>query len=156
MNSLKRKNPASADTEQRKFKIPRVPQPSQSAGRPVIKMILEDGTRYGTIMNVLLDTGCTTALIDSKFAKRIGIPCFIHQESLDFKGCNGQTVEGAGKEFTVPLLFRHCRHYSKLVFEVAPLEPNVDLILPCWWQDTHEKQGKWLSPNLRFEKPRMP
>jgi len=59
MNPLKRKNPASADTEQRKFKIPRVPQPSHSAGRPVIKMILEDGTSYGTVMNVLLDTGCT-------------------------------------------------------------------------------------------------
>ena len=132
MNSLKRKNPASADTEQRKFKIPRIPQPSKSAGRPVIKMILEDGTRNGTVMNVLLDTGCTTPLIDSKFAKQTGIPCFIHQESLDFKGFNGQTVEGAGKEFTVPLLFRHSHHYSKLVFEVAPLEPYVDLFLPCW------------------------
>ena len=152
MNPLKRKTPASADPKpQRNFKIPLVPQPSHSAGHPVIKMILEDGTKNGTVMNVLLDTGCTTPLIDSKFAKRIGIPCFIHQDSLDFKGFNGQTVEGAGKEFTVPLLFRHRHHYSKLVFEVAPLEPNVDLFLPCWWQDAHEKQGKWLSPNLRFE-----
>jgi len=131
MNPLKRKTPASATTEpQRKFKIPRVPLPSKSAGRPVITMILEDETKHGTPMHVLLDTGCTTPLIDSKFAKRIGIPCFIHQESLDFKGFNGQTVEGAGKEFTVPLTFRHRRHYSKLVFEVAPLEPNVDLFLP--------------------------
>jgi len=152
MNPLKRKAPTSEDNEQqRNFKIPRVPQPLHSAGRPVIKMILEDGTRHGTVMNVLLDTGCTTPLIDNKFAKRIGIPCFVHQEGLDFKGFNGQTVEGAGKEFTVPLTFPHHHHYSKLVFEVAPLEPNVDLFLPCWWQDAHEKQGKWLSPNLRFE-----
>jgi len=102
MNPLKRKTPVLADAEQRRFKIPRVPQPSHSAGRPVIKMILEDGTKHGTVMNVLLDTGCTTPLIDSKFAKRIGIPCFIHQESLDFKGFNGQTVEGAGKNSRSP------------------------------------------------------
>ena len=94
MNTLKRKTPALADTKaQRSFKIPRLPQPSKSAGQPVIKMILEDGTKKGTTMNVLLDTGCTTQLIDHKFAKRISIPCFIHQESLDFKGFNGQTVE---------------------------------------------------------------
>jgi len=37
------------------------------------------------------------------------------------------------------------------VFEVALLKPNVNLFPPCWWQDAHEKQGKWLSPSLRFE-----
>jgi len=70
MNALKRKTPSSADTEpQRRFKIPRVPQPSKSAGRPIIKMIVEDVTKNGTVTRILLDTGCTIPLIDNRFAK---------------------------------------------------------------------------------------
>jgi len=36
------------------------------------------------------------------------------------------------------------------VFEVAPLEPEVDLFLPFWWIAKHPPQGAWDSEELRF------
>jgi len=36
-------------------------------------------------------------------------------------------------EYTKPLLPQHRKHYSQEVFQVAPLEPEVDIFLPFWW-----------------------
>jgi len=53
-------------------------------------------------------------------------------------------------EYTEPLLLQHRMHYSREVFEVAPLEPGVDLFLPFWWIAKHPPQGAWDSEELRF------
>jgi len=53
-------------------------------------------------------------------------------------------------EYTEPLLLQHRKHYSPEVFEVAPLEPEVDLFLPFWWIAKHPPQGAWDSEELRF------
>jgi len=44
-------------------------------------------------------------------------------------------------EYTEPLLLQHRKHYSQEVFEVAPLEPIVDIFLPFWWIAKHPPQG---------------
>ena len=154
MITLKRKAPASADTEpQRPCNTPRLPQPSRSGGRPVIKMLLAHEGKATTV-HILCDTGCTTPLITPSLVKRLDIQCFAHHEGLDFKEFDGKTVEGAGKEFTIPLLFRHKQHYSKLVFEVAPLEPNVELFFPMWWLHDHPVMtSDLMRPELRFNSP---
>src|ERR1700712_5321146 len=154
MNALKRKTPASADAEPpRPRKTPRLPQLSRSGGRPIITMMLENGVSV-TPVHVLCDTGCTTPLITPSLVKKLDIQCFAHHEGLDFKGFDGKTVEGAGKEFTIPLLFRHRQHYSKLVFEVAPLEPKFDLFLPMWWLAEHPVlTSDLMRPELCFNSP---
>jgi len=53
-------------------------------------------------------------------------------------------------EYTKPLLLQHRKHYSREVFEIAPLEPEVDLFLPFWWIAKHPPQGVWDSEELRF------
>jgi len=53
-------------------------------------------------------------------------------------------------EYTKPLLLQHRKHYSLEVFEVAPLEPVVDLFPPFWWIVKHPPQGVWDSEELRF------
>jgi len=40
-------------------------------------------------------------------------------------------------EYTEPLLLQHRKHYSQEVFEVTPLEPEVDIFLPFWWIAKH-------------------
>jgi len=52
-------------------------------------------------------------------------------------------------EYTELLLLQHRKHYSQEVFEVAPLEPEVDLFLPFWWIAKHPHQGAWDSEELR-------
>jgi len=107
-----------------------------------------------TTVHVLCDTGCTTPLVTPALVKKLDIQCFAHHEGLEFKGFDGKTVEGAGKEFTIPLLFQHKHHYSKLVFEVAPLEPNVDLFLPTWWLHDHPVMtSDLMRPELCFDHP---
>jgi len=53
-------------------------------------------------------------------------------------------------EYTELLLHQQRKHYSREVFEVAPLEPEVDLFLPFWWIAKHPPQGAWDSEELRF------
>jgi len=62
----------------------------------------------------------------------------------------GEEVKGAGMEYTEPLLLQHQNHHSREVFEVAPLELEVDLFLPFWWMAKHPPQGEWDSEELHF------
>jgi len=48
----------------------------------------------------------------------------------DFKG---NFVSGAGKFYSMPIILQHRNHFTKVVFEIIPLEPEVDAFLPYWW-----------------------
>jgi len=56
-------------------------------------------------------------------------------------------------EYTEPLLLQHRKHFSREVFEIAPLEPEVDIFLPFWWIAKHPPQGAWDSEELRYSSP---
>jgi len=62
-------------------------------------------------------------------------------------------VAGAGQEYTIPITLQHREHYSQEVFEVAPLEPEVDIFLPFWWIVKHAPQGAWNNSELGFNSP---
>jgi len=53
-------------------------------------------------------------------------------------------------EYTEPLVLQYQKHFSREVFEVAPLEPEVDIFLPFWWIAKNPPQGPWDSEELRF------
>jgi len=109
----------------------------------------EDGSHRLTV-NALLDTGCTTPLLSQACADRFRIPRVHREEKVGLRNFAGDLVEGAGEAYSVPLLLRHKQHYTKEVFEIAPLEPGVDLFLPFWWIVKHAPQGAWDSASLRF------
>jgi len=115
-------------------------------------MVVHWNEKHATI-HALLDTGCSTALISKSFVDKMSIPCFDHQTDIVIRNFTGDIVPGAGHQYTKPVLLQHRKHYTQEVFEVAPLEPEVDVFLPFWWIAKHPPQGAWDSPELRFSTP---
>jgi len=96
-------------------------------------------------VRVLLDTGCWVPLINTRITEQLDIPRICRRKSAPLLNCSGEEVKGAGMEYTELLLLEHRKHYSQEVFEVALLEPEVDLFLPFWWIAKHPPQSAWDS-----------
>jgi len=102
---------------------------------------------------VLLDTGCSTPLISKQLIEKLSLPCLPYEQKIALRNFTGELVPGAGQEYTSPVILQHRQHYTREVFEVAPLEPEVDIFLPFWWIVQHLPQGAWDSGELRFNTP---
>jgi hypothetical protein len=121
--------------------------------RPIVEMMLHRNGKNQCRVRVLLDTGCSTPLISNTLTDKQNIPCLKHEPCIDIRNFSGDTVAGAGERYTEPLLLQHRKHHPQEVFEVAPLEPSVDVFLPFWWIAKHNPQGAWDSAKLRFSTP---
>jgi len=108
--------------------------------RPIITMRLhvEQGKHR---VQVLLDTGCSVPLVNKETARRLQIPMLKHDSAIRIENYTGQHVEEAGIFYTKPLLLQHRQHFSKEIFEVIPMEPEVDIFLPYWRISKHPQQG---------------
>jgi len=120
--------------------------------RPIVKMVVHWNTKQATI-HALLDTGCSIALISKSFVDKMGIPYLPHQIDIVIRNFTGDIIPGAGHEYTKPILLQHRKHYTQEVFEVFPLEPEVNAFLPFWWIAKHPPKDAWDSPELRFSSP---
>jgi len=117
-----------------------------------VKMMIHwDNQKYRA--RVLLDTGCSTPLISKQIVEKLTLPCQRHEQTIAIRNFTGELVPGAGQEYTIPITLQHREHYSQEVFEVAPLESEVDIFLPFWWIAKHPPQGAWNSAALRFNAP---
>jgi len=101
-------------------------------------------------VRILLDTGCSIPLLNQKSAEKLGITLRQHNPIIPIENFTGQTVEGAGKYYTEPLLLRHRRHVTRERFKVYPMEEGIDIFLPFWWIAKHPPQGAWQDPEIRF------
>jgi hypothetical protein len=112
-------------------------------GRPITTMIIEwaDHGSHRLTVRTLLDTGCTTLLLSQACADRFHIPQIKRESKLKLHHFAGELIEGAGKAYSAPLPLRYRKHYTREVFEIAPLEPGVDVFLPFWWIAKHAPQG---------------
>jgi len=108
-------------------------------------------TQYA--VRVLLDTGCSVPLISIRITEKYDILRVCRRRAAPLQNCSGEEVKGAGMEYTEPLLLQQRKHFSREVFEVAPLESEVDIFLPFWWIAKHPPQGAWDSEELRFSSP---
>jgi len=92
-------------------------------------MVLHEGGKKHTV-KVLLDTGCSIALINQDTAERLQIPLQKHRREKVIENYVGQKVQGAGTHQTNPMQLQHRRHFSSEVFEVSPMDNEVDIFLP--------------------------
>jgi len=76
-----------------------------------------------------------------------------HDPAISIENYTGQNIKQMGIFYTNPLLLQHRGHFSKETFEVTPMEPEVDVLLPFWWISKHPLQGIWESKELRFNSP---
>jgi hypothetical protein len=111
------------------------------------------GNRQQCRIRVLLDTGCSTPLLDSSLSARLGLPRQKHEQTISFRGFTGEPAKEGGQYYTMPLLLQHRDHYSQEVFEITSLEPGIDAFLPYWWIAKHAPQGAWDTTELRFNSP---
>jgi len=116
-------------------------------------MLLHQDDRKHTV-RVLLDTGCSIALINEKTIEKLGLERRKHQRPRQIENYTGESVTGAGQYYTYPMLLQHRRHYSKLSFEVTPMDPEIDIFLPFEWIQAHPPQGDWTTREIRFHNQR--
>ena len=102
-------------------------------------MVIHEGPTQH-IIRALLDTGCSVPLISKKLTEHLNLPKIQQEKAAPLRNCSWEEVKGAGIEYTQPLLLQHRKHFSREVFEVAPLEPEVDIFLPFWWIAKHPPQ----------------
>ena len=115
-------------------------------------MVLHEGGKKHTV-KVLLDTGCSIALINQGTTKKLQIPLHRHQRENIIENFVGQRVQGAGTHRTNPVQLQHRHHFSSEVFEVSPMDDEVDIFLPYDWIVRHPPQGQWDSAAMRFTSP---
>jgi len=115
-------------------------------------MVLHEGGKKHTV-KVLLDTGCSIALINQDTAERLQIPLQKHRREKVIENYVGQKVQGARTHQTNPMQLQHRCHFSSEVFEVSPMDNEVDIFLPYDWIVQHPPQGQWDSAAVRFNSP---
>jgi len=128
------------------FKKPRT-VPSGTC--PVITMILHMGEKIHPI-SVLLDTGCSIALINQQTVEKLEIKKKEHRRPHSIENYTRESVKGAGQFYTEPMLLQHRKHYSRERFEISPMEPEIDAFLPFDWITAHPSQGAWTNEEIRF------
>jgi len=104
----------------------------------------------GHQIRVLLDTGCSIALLNQQIVEMLGIKKKVHQQPHNIENYTGESVKGAGKFYTEPMLLQHRKHYSREKFEISPMEPKIDAFLAFDWITTHPPQGTWTNQEIRF------
>ena len=99
-------------------------------------MILHQGEEKHQIQ-VLLDTGCSIALLNSRTVEKLGIKKKEYRQTHSIKNYTGESVKGAGQFYMEPMLLQHRNDYSREKFEILPMEPNIDVFLPFDWITAH-------------------
>ena len=138
------------EKDQRKKARPTVPF---CGARPIVEMMLDCGNKDNCQVRVLLDTGCSTTLISNQLVEKLSLSCVEYKQEIAIRNFTGELVPEAGQRYTSAVMLQHRQHYTREVFEVAPLEAEVDIFLPCWWIARHPPQGAWDTAELRFNTP---
>jgi len=107
-----------------------------------------DGKKHQ--IQVLLDTGCSVALLNNQTMEKLGITKKEHRRAHTIENYTGERVKGAGQFYTEPMLLQHRRHYSKERFKISPMETGIDAFLPFEWITAHPPQGIWTNNEIRF------
>ena len=70
-----------------------------------------DGKKHQ--IQVLLDPGCSIALLNSQTVERFNIPKERHKRAHIIESYTGESVQGAGQFYTKPMLLQQRKHYAK-------------------------------------------
>ncbi|KAK4182196.1 hypothetical protein QBC35DRAFT_510439 [Podospora australis] len=98
-------------------------------------------------VRVLLDDGAQVPVLSQHIATQLNIPRWKHKEPLSLQAWDSSAAEG-GVEYGGPVVLRHREdHFTKLSLELAPLDDEVDVLLPYWWLQQHRPEGFFDGPN---------
>jgi len=88
-------------------------------------------------IRVLLDTGCSIALINEQTIKKLGIQRQKHQRPRTIENYTGEAVPGVGQYCTKALKIQHRKHFTWEQLEISPMDPEINVFLPFSWIADH-------------------
>jgi len=112
----------------------------------------QDGAKHA--IRVLLDTGCSIALINEKTVEKLGLRKKEHRQPQVIESFTGPRVPRAGQYYTKACRIQHRKHYSWEQLEISAMDPEIDVFLPFDWITDHPPQGDWTDEGIRFNSPR--
>jgi hypothetical protein len=139
MNSNKRRVIFDDEPEAKRFK------PPVNGSRPTVVMYLSGDDGKEIPVRTLVDTGVSCFTVSDRIVNKYNIPTVRRKKPVQVTNFEGVSVSSAGEEYTFPLLLRHKEHYDKQTFEVSPMEPSCDVVLPWWYLTKHKPSGLWES-----------
>ena len=95
-------------------------------------------------IKALMDTGSTTFCLSDRFVNRYKIPRVQRDHLHEVRDAAGQIL-ASGEAFTHNIFFRISRFVFKQPFEIIPMEPGHDMIIPDWWR---EQMGLSYRPDV--------
>ena len=81
-----------------------------------------------------MDSGATTFCLSNHFVNRFLIPRVQREVPIWVMDVAGQSV-ASGQAFTHGLFFQLSCYVFKQTFEIIPMEPGYDMIIPDWWRE---------------------
>jgi len=115
-------------------------------------MLLHQGETKHSVQ-VLLDTGCSVALITERIVERLKLAKKKHRHPRTIENYTGERVPGAGQYYTEDIRLQHRKHYSWEQFEISVMDLEADIFLPFDWIMGHPPQGTWTNKEVRFNSP---
>jgi len=115
-------------------------------------MLLHQGETKHSVQ-VLLDTGCSVALISERIVEWLKLAKKKHRHPRTIENYTGERVPGAGQYYTEAIRLQHRKHYSWEQFEISVMDPEADIFLPFDWIMGHPPQGTWTNKEVRFNSP---
>jgi len=112
-------------------------------------MVLHQGENKHRIQ-VLLDTGCSIALMNEQTMERQCLKTRKHHQACSIESYTGEKVQRAGQFYTKPMLLQHQKHYTMESFEISSMDQEIDVFLTFRWIREHPPQGAWTSEEIRF------
>jgi hypothetical protein len=94
-------------------------------------------------VNFLVDSGCTGAIMNSKFVFQHKLPWVKRAEPVKVIGADGTPIEGAGVQYTTPLTMRIGHHQEESSWEISQLERGISGYLPIEWLTKHNPEIDW-------------
>ena len=140
-----------------KKKKQKLPLPPVVGRRPFLDMKLSWDGSPGIIVRTMLDCGANVPVVSQALVEVYKIPGFLRSHACGIATFDGQlSNSNAGRAYTQSCTLRVGAHHTRETFEIAPLQDDLDILLPSWWIIMHPTQyvltGK--ESDLKFDSPK--
>jgi len=106
------------------------PKEARIGEQPLVVIHLSWDWYSKILVHILPDSGTQIFTISEAIVRKYRIPCWSRQVSLKLNNFVEESVLEVGWQYIRPFCIRHQQHYNNQAFEVSPMEPSFDMVLP--------------------------
>ena len=116
--------------------------PPRIGKRPIFPVFVQKPSGGFVRIKALLDSGATTFCFSERFCSRYMIPKVQRDFPLRVADVAGRPV-ASGEAFTHLMKFQVSHCLFQQTFEIIPMEPGYDMIIPDWWREETGLSYRW-------------